>query len=153
MGCGCRLTILFGGLRRGQYYVNTETGESTWDHPSQLAGRASAGQWALRVSKSTGEMYYFNNATGESSWDPDVARSASAPAGAEELGALFAKADKGGKGMLDAGDVTALVCRRPTTPTLPRTTSPSWPCRPRPPPTPHAPTGPVVRVRRRDGLH
>ena len=68
-GRGRRLTTLFGGLLRGQYFVNTETGESTWDHPAQLAGGASARQWALRVSKSTGDTYYFNSTTGESCWD------------------------------------------------------------------------------------
>ena len=79
-GRGRRLTTLFGGLLRGQYFVNTETGESTWDHPAQLVGGASARQWALRVSKSTGDTYYFNSTTGESCWDapPGVGRHARA---------------------------------------------------------------------------
>eukprot|EP01051_Picozoa_sp_SAG22_P016355 SAG22_NODE_2294_length_2748_cov_1.243488_3_plen_159_part_00 len=63
------------------YFVNEETGESTWELPSAEGGGdggsggsggegAAAGGWTTRTSQSTGDTYYFNTVTGATQWDP-----------------------------------------------------------------------------------
>ena len=73
------------------YYVNTVTGETTYDWPESAAISSTAEQvelpagWGAQVSSSTGETYYVNTVTGETTYDrPHAPASSSASAMAQE---------------------------------------------------------------------
>eukprot|EP01047_Picozoa_sp_COSAG01_P030756 COSAG01_NODE_2156_length_8253_cov_15.131280_2_plen_768_part_00 len=57
------------------YYVNTETGDSTYDRPTTAAASSDAtvdglpSGWEVAVSRSTGETYYTNTESGESTFE------------------------------------------------------------------------------------
>ena len=45
------------------YFLNTHTGESTWERPTEAAATVVAdlpNGWVTAVSRSTGETYYVN---------------------------------------------------------------------------------------------
>eukprot|EP01052_Picozoa_sp_SAG31_P016340 SAG31_NODE_1078_length_10032_cov_4.602034_8_plen_138_part_00 len=92
------------------YFVNNETGESTWQPPTVSGTENSSELWKARTSKTTGETYHFNTKTGATQWEaPGVASGEDAVSSPEAQLELFNQADKGGKGMLDVDDLAALV--------------------------------------------
>ena len=57
------------------YYVNNETGESTWELPSKTINTEEApaattsGQWSMEYDSKHERYYYINNETGVSQWE------------------------------------------------------------------------------------
>jgi hypothetical protein len=53
------------------YYVNTETQDTTWDVPADIADLVAqkASAWEEKEDPESGKSYFFNSVTNETTWD------------------------------------------------------------------------------------
>jgi hypothetical protein len=68
------------------YYVNTETQDTTWDVPEDIADLVAqkAGAWEEKEDPESGKSYFFNTVTNETTWDRPAELAAAAGGGDDE---------------------------------------------------------------------
>jgi len=108
-------TTVLSQSKKQVYYFNTETSESTWDHPGTTPEKPGStqdtGEWTKVLSVSKQQYYFFNTVTGECKWERPVQ---AAPEAAQR------KADD------PSGSEAARASKRPATP-RPRAERPMTP--------------------------